>query len=175
MKPVGYSLALACLVLTGVSIATADDIPILTVCEVLGNLKTYAGKSIIVVGRSASTDEGSWLTEDCGLKVMVGEREFSASISATYVPSRNAAPPQLPKGFVVDQGTLQQKLAQLKRTTRLRTYKDHQYDDKWIAMFGRLEARLPPQADYAAGYGHLNGSPAQLVWPMNGVLLLENK
>lgn len=175
MKPARYGLALASLVLTGVSIATADDIPILTVCEVLGDLKTYAGKSVIVVGRSSSSDEGSWLTEDCGLKVMLGEREFGTSISVSYVRDRNAAPPQLPKGFVVDQGTLQQKLAQLKRTTRLRTYQDHKYDDQWIAIFGRLEARLPPQADYALGYGHLNGSPAQLVWPMDGVLRLENK
>jgi hypothetical protein len=107
--------------------------------------------------------------------VTLGEREFDATVSLTYVVSRNAPPPQLPKGYVVDQGILQQKLAQLKRTTRLRTYEDHRYDDQWTARFGRLEARLPPQAGYADGYGHLNGSPAQLVWPMEGVLLLENK
>jgi hypothetical protein len=34
------------------------------------------GKSVIVVGRSVGTSEGSWLDEHCGMQVMIQGRSF---------------------------------------------------------------------------------------------------
>ena len=67
--------------------AASPKIPVLTVCEALSDADKYEGKSVIIVGRLASTDEGVWLTEDCGLKIVRGGREFGAQISTVYFES----------------------------------------------------------------------------------------
>ena len=156
--------------------ATAEDAPpVLTVCEALSDLSKYDGKQVIVVGRLASTFEGAWLDEDCGLKVENGGREFHADISLAYVESWFAPPPSLPNGFKWDENLLKQKLGQVRRTTKLRGYKSY-------ACFGRLETRLPRTLDMGQGrtitlngYGHLGGSPAQLVGPREGFRALKAK
>lgn len=154
--------------------------PVLTVCEALSAPDQYEGQSVIIVGRLTSSDEGVWLTEDCGLKVVRGDREFGAQISTTYVDGEFAPPPRFPEGFKWDKRLLQQKLTQIKQTTELRIYKDRRYNEHWYAMFGRLETRLPRQLStgnntksYTNGFGHLSGSPAQLVSPRNGYFRLR--
>jgi len=104
--------------------AAGEAPPVLTVCELLSDLQRYEGQSVIAVGRSSSTEEGGWLDEECGLKIVKGGREFPASISPAYVASEFSAPPQKPHGFKWDTRLLQQKLEQVKRTTRLRVLKD---------------------------------------------------
>lgn len=160
--------------------AASANIPVLTVCEALSDADKYEGKSVIIVGRTASTDEGVWLTEDCGLKVVRGDREFGAQISTVYSESDFAPPPRLPDGFKWDKRLLHQKLTQIKQTTELHTYKDRKYNEHWYAMFGRLETRLPRRLSrgnnikaYTNGFGHLSESPAQLVSPGNGSLRLK--
>ncbi len=109
-----------------------------------------------------------------------GDREFGAQISTTYVDGEFAPPPRFPEGFKWDKRLLQQKLTQIKQTTELRIYKDRRYNEHWYAMFGRLETRLPRQLStgnntksYTNGFGHLSGSPAQLVSPRNGYFRLR--
>jgi hypothetical protein len=171
-------------VLTGVLfanslLAASDDVPVLTVCEVLSNLEHYEGRTVIIVGRSTGTFEGSGLEEDCGMKVVRAEHEFRATISIAYSTGDFAPPPELPKGFRWDKNTLQQKLSLVERTTRLRTHK-HEDSDEWLAVFGRLETDLSRKVNignghygYASGFGHLSGSPAQLIFPADGTLRLK--
>jgi hypothetical protein len=171
-------------VLTGVLFANSllvasDDVPVLTVCEVLNNLEHYEGRTVIVVGRSTGTFEGSWLDEDCGMKVVRAEHEFRATISIAYSTGDFAPPPELPEGFRWDKNILQQKLSLVKRTTKIRTHK-HEDSDVWLAVFGRLETGLPRKVNigkgrygYTSGFGHLSGSPAQLVFPADGTVRLK--
>jgi hypothetical protein len=177
----------ACLILFGLVSsglrAAPEVIPVLTVCEVLKDLDRYEGKSVIVVGRSSSTDEGSCLNEECGLKVVWGGREFDAQISTAVFASESAPPPQLSHAFRWDKRQVQRKLEQLRLTTDLRTLKDRkyrQYNDRWFAQFGRLET-CPSRAIivgdrrtvHTSGCGHLNASPAQLVSPADGYLRIK--
>src|ERR1019366_6710591 len=99
MKPKKLTAVLWGLLLANALKAESVEVPVLTVCEALSDLERYTGKSVIVVGRTTSTDEGSWLDESCGLKVVRGDREFEAVISTTYIVSESAAPPTLPNGF----------------------------------------------------------------------------
>jgi hypothetical protein len=142
-------------------------------------MKNFEGKTVIVVGRFSFTGEGSWLNEECGLKVVANGREFQPSISTSYVASAFAAPPQKPRGFTWNERLLLQKLEQVKRTTRLRVYKD--YSDQWRAIFGRLETQ-PRRVSigngrygYTSGFGHLSAAPAQLVSPADGSHALNSK
>ena len=53
-----------------------NSIPILTVCDALRDPVRYGGKVVIIVGRSVGTDEGSWLSEDCGFKLEIEGRAY---------------------------------------------------------------------------------------------------
>jgi hypothetical protein len=72
---------------------------------------------------------------------------------------------------------LQQKLEQVRRTTQLRACKEMPSTDRWLAVLGRLETQLPRQvgSNYANGFGHQNGAPAQLVGARQGFLRLKAK
>jgi hypothetical protein len=162
--------------------AASDEVPVLTVCEVMSDLARLDGKVVIVIGRFSHGDEGTWLDEECGRKVLTGGREFEPSISTTYAVSDFDPPPQIPKHFKWDDRLLQEKLKQVKRTTRLHVSKQYHYTDTWMAMFGRLETQLPHRIasgnDFIVripGFGHLSASPAQLVSPQDGSHLLGKK
>jgi hypothetical protein len=162
--------------------AASNEVPVLTVCEVMSDLTRLDRKVVIVIGRFSHSDEGSWLDEECGDKVLAAGREFEPSISTTYVVSDFAPPPQMPRHFKWDKRVLQEKLKEVKRTTRLRVSKQYHYTDTWMAMFGRLETRLPRRIEFGndryaltAGFGHLSGSPAQLVSPPHGSHFLGKK
>jgi hypothetical protein len=160
--------------------AAAGSIPILTVCEVLRDLKRYDGMPVIIVGRSSLTNEGSCLSEECGLKVVQANQSFDPIISTAYAASEYAPPPQIPDGFRWEKRRLRQKLDQVERTTQLRRYKDRKYNDRWYAVFGRLESQPPRQISLPAGrhadiygFGHEAASPAELISPANGYLQLK--
>ncbi|HVW09975.1 MAG TPA: hypothetical protein VHC90_15405 [Bryobacteraceae bacterium] len=121
-------------------VRAADEVPpVLTVCEALSDMQKYEGKSVIIVGRSVSTDEGWWLDEECGLRVVNGGHVFGPSISVGYVGSQFSPPPATPARFRWDMRLLEQKLAQVRRSTKLPN-REH---DRWLAVFGRLEMHLP--------------------------------
>ena len=153
--------------------APASNIPILTVCEALRDPSRYAGQTVIVVGRSVGTDEGTWLDESCGLNVVVAGRSYRAVISTAYVASDFDPPPSKPLRFIWDKRALRHALQQVKATTQL------EYKAEWYAAYGRLEAspnykiRRNGRVYTVVGYGHLNGAPAQLIAPANGFLRLR--
>lgn len=159
---------------------SAEDIPVLTVCEALSNPQGFDGKLVIIVGRLTSTGEGGWLDEECGQKFAAAGREFGSQISTAYVVSDFAAAPTLPKGFKWDKRLLTEKLNLVQRTTKLRVYERTKTSDEWLAMFGRLETKLPRQIDlgngrtgYTTGFGHMSASPAQLISPEGGFVRLH--
>ena len=154
-------------------------IPVLTVCESLTDPQRYHGKNVIVVGRFVATEEGTWLTENCGLRIKNGVTDFAPSISTSYVPAREAPPPEIPPGFKWDESVLRPKLQQVMRTTKLEVLPQYNYSDRWVAMFGRLETDLPrkvtlgDRTGFVTGFGHLNGSPGQLIGPKGGFFELK--
>src|SRR5258706_16303161 len=84
------------------SVATGQDttaIPDLTVCQALRDSARYSGQTVIVVGRSVGTNEGSWLDENCGMNLVIEGRKYPTPISTSYVVSQFAPPPQRPQGF----------------------------------------------------------------------------
>jgi len=174
IRVVTFSLCL------GVSLNAADRkneanaIPILTVCEALRDRGVYSNRTVIIVGRSSGTDEGSWLNENCGLRLLIAERVYPVAISTSYSPSQSlppiAPPPKKPKGFRWDKRRLQQVLEAVKKTTRL-----EYHTESYAAVYGRLESEVPRKLELGDGrtlifngYGHLGEAPAQLIWPDKG-------
>jgi hypothetical protein len=144
---------------------------------VLRDAAQYAGQTIIVVGRSTGTDEGSWLDEDCGLKIEMEGRKYRPVISTAYVASEFAPAPAKPKDFRWERRALNAALERVKRTTRL----EHK-GQSWSAGFGRFECAPTHQIQLSGGrmativgYGHLNGAPAQLIASEDAWLRLKGK
>lgn len=173
-----FLLVAALAMLPSVGFADSTIVPVFTVCEALKGLSALKGSVVVVVGRNAATSEGSWLDQNCEEKLMTGEYEWSTSSSLAYVMNQTPSAPTLPKGFRWDNATLGRKLAEIKKTTSLRDA------DRWLAVYGRVETHFPIDSSiypnirtgnggHPAGFGHLNGSPAQLVWPHDGILILH--
>ena len=170
---VGLSALLFC----GVEIACGQaaavsngGVPVVTVCEALQDLSRYNGMVVIVVGRSGGTNEGSWLSEDCERKIVTEGYTWANIISTAYGRSEVKPPPILPADFRWDEALLATKLKEIQQITQLRIQKNHRYDDRWVAIFGRFEARLLLQVLVAGtgtlmgyGFGHGNQAPAQLI------------
>jgi hypothetical protein len=152
---------------------TTTTIPVLTVCEALSGLAQYNGKIIIVVGREAYSDEGSWLGQECGGVVVTEGFKWADVIWTSYIRNQVDPAPELTAGFQWEENALRKKLATVRKTTRLRRYRGKLslYNDRWMVIFGRLETRMPlPVVTYpngsrrGIGFGHLGDAPAQLVF-----------
>ena len=179
MKVSGCAIALL-IVAAGVIHGQTQDVAVLTVCDVMKDLPAYKGKTVIVVGRSKGTMEGSWLDQNCPEKLITDGYEWSTSISLSYGRT-DSPPPALPADFHWDKEVLGQRLAEVQKTTVLEVLPKYHYSDEWIAVYGRLESlflvdgmlkpnvRIAPGMGHPAGFGHLNISPAQLVWPQPGI------
>ena len=184
----GLRLTISCLLWFAVPLSVTAESgapPILTVWEALQDIHRYDGQSVVVVGRFSSTDEGSWLDEDCDFKVVNDGREFLPSISLGNVASDFAVPLQKPRHFKWDKQLIDEKLRQVKQTTKLRVARDIRYSDHWVAALGRLETHLPRTIErhtnngvadtnqtYIEGFGHLSSAPAALIWSNDGLLLI---
>jgi hypothetical protein len=141
-----------------------QDIPVLTVCQALRDRARYGGQTVIVVGRSVGTSEGSWLDENCGTDLIIEGRKYSFAISTAYAVSEFATPPPKPRGFRWDKRLLKRTLAEVRSTTHLESHA------RWFAVYGRLETATvrtvawgPDRLATTSGYGHLGAAPAQMV------------
>ncbi len=156
--------------IVGQTPAAIEPIPVVTVCEVLADLGRFNGKSIIVIGKQSGTMEGSWLMADCEKELVTDGFTWDDSISLSYVRGGGDPPPRLPAGFEWNTKLVDAKRKQARRTGRPKLPPDYNYT--WRAFFGRLETRLPLQTVRwgngelrGYGFGHLNTSPAQPIWP----------
>jgi len=144
--------------------ADLGGVPVLTVCQALHDSTRYGGRTVIIVGRSVGTSEGSWLDEDCGLDLTIEGHKYQTIISTAYVVSQFAPPPMKPQGFRWDKRLLKTVLSEVKKTTQLPP------GARWYAVYGRLETAATRsfvlsdgRTATTRGYGHLSGAPAQVV------------
>lgn len=131
--------------------------PVVSVCELLKDRMQYDGKMVTVRGEVDGTSEGTWLSDDfCPEALTILGRDWRRSI-ALVTPNFAVKPVE----FQYDQGA----------ADRLqREFKLLKVDPKKVRMFvtyeGVFETR--PDSDLtcggrACGFGHLGGSPGQLV------------
>jgi hypothetical protein len=144
----------------------APGIPIVTVCEALEGWDRYNGKSIVVVGLVAPTMEGAWQVETCERKILIGGIAVDKSISLSHAVGSVAPAPSCPKDLRWDDTRLDEKLKEVQKNTILHPvtpsefrYTGNEYRQRWVAIYGRFETG----AGMPGHFGHLNGSPAQLI------------
>ena len=63
------------------TVVAGTEVPVLSVCEILADRLAYNGKTVVVVGRTVSTTEGSWLDQECGQKLVIDGSEWPWDIS----------------------------------------------------------------------------------------------
>ena len=115
--------------------AFAADVPAplqpVTVCEILAHPDVYAGKPIVVVGRFSFREYGRFLSEKgCVLHILLD--------------SKNGPVP--PAAFSVDVEATNRKLADVRKTTNLASFRfgSSEYD-RWAMVYGRVEPAPPPE------------------------------
>jgi hypothetical protein len=140
-----------------------------TVCEILVNQEKYNGTNVAVLGRYDYTNEGQWLSEDkCDWKPG-NEVVWPNTI---WIDCCNHPAPDPPSGsLVLDESALIEKLAQVRKSTKLQVQSRKQYKRKdgkvvpagmtdvketWAVAFGRIDARR----QWAAFIGVLGGKNA---------------
>jgi hypothetical protein len=138
MRLVGI-LSAACFAAIVLAQPADREIPVVTVCDVLSDLARYNGKTIILVGLQWGTDEGAWIDAKCERKLVTNGFTWPDSISDVYFAGTTAPPPELPSGFKWKWKLVAAKLRELKQTTK------RQHGEQWAALYGRLEANVPPK------------------------------
>jgi hypothetical protein len=167
-----------------------------TVCELLVNQDKYNGTNVAVIGRYDYTNEGSWLTEDtCDWKP--GNEVVWRNIIWVHCCYQPAPDP--PSGsLLLDESALIEKLALLRKSTKLQFQSRKQYKLKdgkrvsagmsdvketWAVAFGRIDARrqwatflgiLGIQVKHA-GYGHVGLAPVQIVVKETNVRIIRDE
>jgi hypothetical protein len=155
---------------------------LLTVCDVLGQRHQYHGKVVVIVGVRASTDEGQWLFDkSCSRQVTTQGFNWGNDISLEWAPTIAPDPSGWP---VIDETELGRKLELVKQRNKLREFRHGNLDfsDRWVAAYGRFESPAdlkPPKGkgvkrEWGNGYGHLGGSPAQLLIREGSVRYLKD-
>ncbi len=142
--------------------ALSQDIPVLSVCEVLAQATRYNGRMVMVTGIDSGTDEGSWLRgEECP-EYQAGGRTWKAIV---WVASPQSADRRVDFAFDVD--SLARSIAQfrrLRRNTLVRCIA--------VTYTGIFETRTdwdaftinyPDGRVTHVGFGHLGAAPAQLI------------
>jgi hypothetical protein len=158
-------------VLIAVGLAYADEVPVLTVCDVLSDRAAYNGKSILLVGKYGFWEEGVVLEGECPSKLVTGGYEWPNSIWLGYDAQPVIAPPSNPPEYRQYETRVLEKLPVLEGT-ELHVVAGCSYSGVWAAVYGRFETKdafpVNRQTGVQRGFGHLSGFPAQLVWPEKG-------
>jgi hypothetical protein len=134
-------------------IATAAEPPLtpVRVCEVFQDLQAYSGKTVLVLGRFSYRGEGRFLSE----------KTCETKMATTVAVSTTAPPPALrividtksgptpPDKLAVDSSLLDRKLAVVKKSTALASFRFGSTDyDRWAVVYGRVEVE-PEQPESA--------------------------
>lgn len=134
-------LVLVCAVLEATSISQgygwAQPAPVeaLTVCEAVKNLHSVVGKPFAFVGRLSFRRDGEWISEeDCGAP---GQDRKTAVITLEY-DTKDA--PRVKTGWEVNGSTMRDKLALVRRSTKLVSFPFGTSDyDRWAVVYGCLK------------------------------------
>jgi hypothetical protein len=175
---------------------TSTPLKPVTVCEILMNQESYNGKNVAVIGRYDYTNEGDWLSEDTydwkpGNEVVWPNIIW---VHCCYQPAPN--PPS--GSLMLDEAALIEKLAQIRKSTKLQVQRRKQYKmndgksvpagmsdvkETWAVAFGRIDARrqsatfvgvLGVQVRHA-GYGHVGLAPVQIVVKEANVIIRDEE
>ena len=148
-------------------------VEIATVCDVLERRESFNGKTLIVIGRWSSTDEGFWLTDDCRAKIKTGGYTWKNLIWLDYDPS---APTGLSNGFKPHKKSVLAKVSQMKARMEGNPGKI-----EWGVVYGQMVAgelttvvSLDGRSTFPNGFGHLNGAPAQVVYRQKDLWVLSH-
>lgn len=151
--------------LFGVNFSQADKpLKPITVCEALRNRKLYNGKMVAIIGLWSATDEGAWLADECEQKLRTGDYVWSDSISLKYDPS---SPSAFAGEMPLDMDAAKKEIEEMKG--RIKSLPEKV---EWAVVYGRFETYEELETVFAGdgktvygnGFGHLNGSPAQVVY-----------
>jgi hypothetical protein len=173
---------------------------LLTVCDLLASPARYHGRTIMVVGRFRSTDEGTWLGEDkCDSPLITDGYQWPSMLWLSCCSPSAPTPPS--RKIVVTDMMLWSKLAQVRKRTKLATQQVFQgggivrdgravqtwsgmreVAEQWAVVYGRFETqeRLRPPKHYGAatdwgnGFGHLSAAPGQLVYQQTAMRLISD-
>ena len=170
MNTISYPLSVCGLIVFLAHCACSQNVqnvPIVTVCQALSDRTQFDGKTIIVVGRLFSTDEGIWLRAQCDSPLTIDGHVWPSMMSLTY--SRwdlESPPPEMPKQFAWNTDILRERFALLRESSKPGPPRERA---RWIAVYGRFETRealffegsdgIPRRY----GFGHLNAAAAQLI------------
>lgn len=164
-----------------------QPVEVVTVCDILLSPSVFEGKSIIVLGRLAASDEGAWLVEDeCDRKIEA--RNGTSSNPIVWLEQAGRGPSKPSEMPSIDQDSLRRKLEQAGKTTKLGKHLQYQctissldknakpvcgwseVHDQWVIEYGRVET----MKNRENGFGHLGGAQAQVVIKAPAVSIDEN-
>jgi hypothetical protein len=136
---------------------THAQVKVLTVCEVLADVKRYANSAVIVVGRMERsvdlTDHYEFLSEDqCEHPVITHQHVWSNKIQV-WTSSDKGMPKPLHAKLQLEQSTLAAKLLAVQRTTKLGTHEEP-YFKKNGNSFEYAGQRAIPN-EWAVAYGRI--------------------
>ena len=128
----------------------------LTVCEIVHDLPAQEGKSVAVLGRYSFRTTGRWVGEDaCDPP--------AAATPQLWLVEDSKDGPKMPDNYELDGPAVHKKFAAVERHTSLGKFRFGTPDyDRWVVVYGRVEARKGDEAKKA---------PANLVYRGSGVIL----
>ena len=155
--------------------ASEQHLKPITVCEALKNRKLHNGEVVAVIGLWSATDEGFWIFDECEQKIRTGDYVWPDDISLEYDPS---APSAFKGEMPLDMAVAGEKIEEMKGRIKSRPDKV-----QWAVVYGRFEAREELQTVVASdgktvrrvGFGHLGGSPAQVVYKDKDIKFILEK
>lgn len=161
-------VSLICLMPIVIAAAAEPPLAPARVCEVFEDLQAYSGKTALVLGRFSYRGQGRFLSE----KTCETKMAATAAVPATASPRAlrividTKTGPKAPDKLAVDSPLLDQKLALVKKSTALASFRFGSTDyDRWAVVYGRVEVE-PQQPENAAPKGGAKSefeAPARLV------------
>lgn len=152
---VGYPVAL--------QLRSPTDGTVIDICDVLRNPVSFNGKVVAIRGFFSDTDEGNWLMGECPVPLSTAGYVWKSHIFL-IPPGSN---------FVLHATEYSEDTAALKAfADKLKRRKDPIRDKVLVTVVGKIETRENLEMEVyrdrdgrvrPAGFGHMNGAPAQLV------------
>ncbi len=164
MDPSDVRLLISLLLLLMTAAAEEPAPPTVSVCEVLRNAAAYAGRTVLVVGRYSFRERGRYLSEQGCAAAGTAVQAWRDTLKVV-LDSKSG--PKPPAKLGVDSSVLEKMLSELKKSTKLATFRfgSDEYD-RWGIVYGRIEW----SPDYPAGApqtapakGEFDPSPGRLV------------
>lgn len=145
--------------------AHPNDIPVLTVCEVLQKRESHDGRPVVVVGEFRRSPEGTWIAGKCDPPVVSAGYTWA---SLVWIAHQNGDA-RLP-AFAWDKTAILRAIQADNSKDDLVTISACHATAAKVAAYGIFEskARLPVRIYgtgemLGVGYGHLGQAPAQLL------------